>query len=173
MRHGDRGPRGSMPVLLVAAVLLIGGGAVGCTQTDSSPMTAGREAALADTIRSLAEEVDAAWTDLEPAPFLQLFSDDIQFYYQGSRLGRAEFEEVVKEEMSAIEKWSTEITDFRVEVLGPHAAVASFQYEGQWMDTAGETRDIAAAVTLVFERRDGEWTVVQAHESLPPDAELP
>lgn len=173
MRHGDRGFLKSMPALLLAAVLLITGAVTGCEPADSGRMTADREAALSDTIRSLAEEIDAAWKNLEPEPYLQHYSDDVQFYYQGSRLGRSAFENVVRQEMPAIEAWSTEITDKRVEVLGPDAGVASIRYEGQWTDTAGETRDIAAAVTLVFERRDGEWTAVQAHESLPPNVELP
>lgn len=173
MSHTERGLLGSTPALVLAAVLLITGAATACTQPDSGPMTEEREAALSDTIRSLAEEIDAGWKNLEPEPYLQHYSDDVQFYYQGSRLGRTDFEKVVRQEMPAIEEWSTEITDERVEVLGPDAGVASIRYEGQWTDTAGETRDIAAAVTLVFERRDGAWTVVQAHESLPPDVELP
>lgn len=175
MRHLDRGLLSSTPALLAAAVVLVLGGAVGCTGTDSDsgPTMADREAALADTIRSLAGEMDAAWTSLEPDAYLQHYSDSVRFYYQGSGLGRAEFEKVVREEMSAIEEWSTEVTHDRVEVLGLDGAVASFRYAGQWTDTAGETRDIAAAVTLVFERRPEGWTVVQAHESLPPDVELP
>lgn len=32
---------------------------------------------------------------------------------------------------------------------------------------------IPAAVTLVFQRRDGERTTTQAHVSLPADVELP
>lgn len=162
-----------MPALALGAALLVTGAATGCTQPDSGRMTADREAALSDTILSLAEEIDAAWKNLQPEAYLRHYSDDVQFYYQGSRLGRSAFEEVVRQEMPAIEAWSTEITDTRVEVLGPNAGVASLRYEGEWTDTAGATRDIAAAVTLVFERRDGEWTAVQAHESLPPDVELP
>lgn len=152
----------------LAALLVIGVGSTGCTRADTTGMTADEKAALADTVRSLAEEVDAAWKKLEPEPYLELYSEDVQFYYNGSQLPRAKFEKVVRKEMAGLRRWSTKLLDPQVEVLGPDAAVASFRYRGEAVDTAGRAREISAAVTLVFERRGGEWKIVQAHESFPP-----
>ncbi len=145
--------------------------ALGCAPADSGQMTAEREQALADTLRSRAEQVDAAWEQLEPGPYLGHYSDDAHFYYNGSHLPRKKFEAVVRKEMAAYEKFSTETMEPQVEVLGPDAGVVSFRYKGQAVDTAGTSQSLTAAFSLVFERRDGDWKVVQAHESFPPPEE--
>lgn len=167
--------KGGRPrIAAFGAALLLGTGlAFGCEAPGpAQTLTAEHEAALADTLLAVAEEWNAAWAELDPEPYLAHYGDEARFYYQGAELDRAALGEVVREEMAGIERWSTELVDPRVEVLGPDAGVVSFRYEGEWEDTDGETRDIEAALTLVFERRDGEWTVVQAHESFPPDVEF-
>lgn len=134
-------------------------------------MTAEQEQAIADTLRSLAVEVDAAWNRLEPGPYLGYYSDDAHFYYEGSHLPREEFEQVVRQEMGAHREFSSEMIDPQVEVLGPDAGVVSFRYEGTAVDTVGNSQQMTAAITTVFERRNGEWKIVQAHESFPPREE--
>lgn len=153
--------------LAVGAFLLLGGLAAGCAPAERAGMTAEREAALADTLLSLTEEVDAAWRQLEPGPYLDYYSDDAHFYYDGTHLPRAKFEAVVREEMAAYDEFSTTMGEPQVEVLGPDAGVVSFRYEATAVDTAGNSEQMTAAVTAVFERRDGQWRVVQAHESFP------
>lgn len=156
-----------------AALLLAAGLSLGCEAPEEAPrLTPEREAALADTLLSVTEEIDAAWKGLEPGSYLAHYGDDAWFYYDGAALDRATLEGLVREEMDRVERWSSEVVDPQVEVLGTDAGVVSFRYEGEWEDTAGEVRGIEAAFTAVFERRDGEWKVVQAHESLPPDAEF-
>lgn len=168
----DRGVNTSS---LRAAVLLIavlpGSLGTACVPADSGQMTAEREAALADTLRALTHQVDSAFTALEPEPYLALYSDDTHFYYDGSHLPRKKFEAVVRKEMGAFESFSTTMMGARVEVLGPDAGVVSFRYRGEAVDTAGNTQEMTAAVTVVFERRGGQWKVVQAHESFPTPME--
>lgn len=170
----NRRPLPSRPDLLVtlAAVLCLGAGTVaGCAPAESGRMSAEQEQALADTLRALTEQVDAVWEQLEPEPYLTHYSDDAHFYYEGSGLPRKKFEAVVRKEMAAYEKFSTEMMSPQVEVLGPDAGVVSFRYRGEAVDTAGSTEQLTAAVTVVFERRNGEWKIVQAHESFPPPEE--
>lgn len=155
---------------LIGALLLLLSGlpAIGCAPADSGQMTAQREAALADTLRALTHQVDSAFTALDPEPYLALYSEDTHFYYDGSHLPRKKFEAVVRREMEAFERFSTTMMEPQVEVLGPDAGVVSFRYQGEAVDTAGNPQKLTAAVTVVFERRSGEWKVVQAHESFPP-----
>lgn len=163
---GSRRRLGRLSVLLLAALLT--GGALGaCQPAESGQVTAEQEQAIADTLRSLVAEVDAAWSRLEPGPYLAYYSDDVHFYYQGSHLPRKKFEQVVRQQMGAHQEFSTEMMEPRVEVLGPDAGVVSFRYEATAVDTAGSSQQLTAAVTAVFERRDGEWKIVQAHESFP------
>lgn len=165
--NGSRRSLGRLSLLLLAGLFL--GGALGaCRPADSDQMTAQREQAIADTLESLTETIDAAWSELEPGPYIAHYSDDAHVYYQGSHLARKQFEKVVRQEMGAHQEYSTTMMDPQVEVLGPDAGVVSFRYEATAVDTAGDSQEVTAAVTAVFERRAGEWKVVQAHESFPP-----
>lgn len=159
--------RASVPRLLRIG-LLVGIIGAGCGPGGRGHMDAEREAAIADTLLSLTRQVDTAFTQLEPGPYLRYYSEDAHFYYRGTHLPKKKFETVVRKEMAAFERYSTEILAPRVEVLGPNGGVVSFRYRGQVADTTGNARSVSAAVTLVFERRNGEWKVVQAHESFVP-----
>lgn len=167
MRDRDAKTSGVEAIVLLTAVLL-GSVAIGCAPADTGQMTAEREAALADTLRALTHQVDSAFTALEPGPYLALYSEDTHFYYDGAHLPRKKFEAIVRKEMAAFESFSTTMMEPQVEVLGPDAGVVSFRYQGEAVDTAGNAQEMTAAVTTVFERRGGEWKVVQAHESFPP-----
>lgn len=124
--------------------------------------------ALTDTILSLTHELTASWSRLDPDDYLDRFSHDLVFYVQGSRLSRDDFEAAIRQVMGAVRESTFEIMDPEVEVLGPNAAVVSFQWSEVTVDTDGSTADHAGAITLVYERRDGEWLVIRAHESLGP-----
>ena len=56
-----------------------------------------------------------------------------------------------------------------VDVLSPRSAVFTGTYRVPHTTPLGEPHEIAGAMTLVFEKRDGKWGVVQEHLSdLPP-----
>lgn len=168
MREDVGGGGRSAATSVLGIILVVATIASGCAPADSGQMTAEREAALADTLRALTHQVDSAFRALEPEPYLALYSEDTHFYYDGSHLPRKKFEAVVRKEMGAFEEFSTTMMEPQVEVLGPDAGVVSFRYRGEAVDTAGNSQKLTAAITAVFERRDGEWKVVQAHESFPP-----
>ncbi len=126
------------------------------------------DSALADTLLSLTDDLAASWTRLEPDDYLDRFSDDLVFYFEGSRVSRSEFEAVVRGTMEALAESTFEVSDPDVEILGPDAAVISFGLREVMVDRNGDVTDLRGALTLVWERREGEWRVVRAHESLPP-----
>lgn len=55
-----------------------------------------------------------------------------------------------------------------MEVLGRDAAAVTFGLREVMVDGSGDVTDLREALTLVWERREGEWLVVRAHESLTP-----
>lgn len=60
-------------------------------------------------------------------------------------------------------KWTWE--QFHVDVLGRNAAAVTATYRVPHLTPRGEPHVIAGALTMVFERRDGRWVVVQEHLS--------
>ena len=150
----------------VAGVLLLASFWIGCDRQDTSRLSPEREEAVADTIRSLAT-VGLCPT---PEPYLQLYRKDAPFYAAGARFSRSEHEQLVENNFSESACSNREVkpSEPEVDVLGPGAAVASVRLRGTAADSAGETREVHAAKTLVYELQDGEWKVVQAHESLGP-----
>lgn len=155
---------------LAVAVVALSTQTFGCggQQQTQVELTPKEEQALADTIESRARNLMATWSELKPEPYLRLFSDDVQFFYQGWA-NRAEFEKNVREIMGSYSEFPVEVTDARVEVLGRDGGVATLTYRSQPVDTAGQSDEpFEAAFTLVYERRDGNWKVVQTHESLIP-----
>ena len=59
--------------------------------------------------------------------------------------------------------WTWE--QFHVDVLGRNAAAVTATYRVPHRTPTGEPHVIAGALTMVFERRDGRWVVVQEHLS--------
>jgi ketosteroid isomerase-like protein len=58
-----------------------------------------------------------------------------------------------------------------VDVLSPDAAVVTMTYRVPHRTPAGAPHTIAGALTAVFARRDGKWSIVQEHLSdIPPAA---
>jgi hypothetical protein len=63
-------------------------------------------------------------------------------------------------------KWAWE--QFHVDVLGRNAAAVTATYRVPHRTPSGEPHVIAGALTMVFQRRDGRWVVVQEHLSDRP-----
>lgn len=162
----DRKARFPLTVMVVALSTV----ALGCAGQEgqtAGELTPQEEQALADTIESQARNLLATWSELEPEPYIRLFSEDLQFYFQGW-IDREEFEKLVPEIMDGLSEYSIEVRDPKIEVLGRNAGVASLIYRAQPVDTAGKSHEFEAVFTLVYQRRDGRWKVVQVHESLVP-----
>lgn len=127
------------------------------------------EGIVLDRTRDLA----AAWERLDADAYLSHFSDDLTFYFEGARVSRREFEAVVRGTIGSLRESTFELTDPEVEVLGRQAAAVSFGLRERMVDASGGETELNGALTLVYERRGGQWLVVRAHESLrrPTEAE--
>lgn len=124
------------------------------------------EAAIASEISREVDRAIAAWMALEPQPYIDLFSADFVWLYEGTVIDGPTFEELVRQYMAAHTAVDWRWRDRTVEVLGPDAAVFSGSWTLTQTDTTGARTDDAGVITLVYERRSGEWEIVHAHESL-------
>lgn len=136
-----------------------------------APPGTGREGsdaptALADTLLALTHDLVASWTRLEPDDYLDRFSDDLAFYFEGAAVPRSKFEAVVRETMASLRESTFEVLDPDVVMLGDSAGVVSFCLREVMVDRGGAVAEVEGALTLVYQRRDGDWVVVRAHESL-------
>jgi uncharacterized protein (TIGR02246 family) len=125
------------------------------------------EAATASEISREVDRAIVAWMALEPHAYLDLFSDDVTWLYEGAGIDRATFEAMVRGYMAAHTQAHWTLKEPEVEVLGSDAAVVSGRWSLTQTDMAGLETEDAGAITLVYERRNGEWKIVHAHESLP------
>lgn len=158
----------------VAAVLATGAVAFGCAGQQGQPageLTPQEEKAIADTVTTIAENMSAAFEELEPEPYFEYYSDDFQMYIQGSLFPRAEWEKRTRKLMSGLQEVSEEVVKRNVEVLGPNAASVSHQVVAQASETDGEHRQTVFAVTYIFKRLDTGWKVISGHESFVPSEE--
>lgn len=114
---------------------------------------------------SLVKEGNERWENLEPGPYLDLLSDSVQVYLRGARYGPDEYEKVVRSMMPAYEAYAIEVGDIHVDVLGREAVVVSYPHMVRAVDTTGTSETFQAALTSVVHRQNGEWKVVQMHES--------
>jgi len=126
------------------------------------------DSVVAETILSVTRELAGAWERLDADAYLAHFSEDLTFYFEGSRSSRTEFETVVRQAIASLRESTFEVLNPEVEVLGPNAAVISFELREVMVDTSGASTELRGVLTLVFERRRGQWLVVRAHETLPP-----
>lgn len=160
-------------LLLALAALALTAVTLGCAQREpeDEQLTPEEEQAVADTVTALTDEVGAAFEELEPEPYREFFSDDFVAYARGSRMSRSEWQKEIRRFMSEVRDISHEPTSRDVEVLGPDAAVVSQQNVGGGVVADGDSFHSTVAETFVWERRDGEWKIVQHHESFVPSEE--
>ena len=137
-----------------------------------APVSNSVEAAVADTVLSLAEAWVEAWNELNAERMLQLHSEDLQYYWRGRPMSYEVFQRALREDIIPNETYSIEMTDPHVQVLGPNAAVVAFQIRDK-ASPSGATSPATSALSLIFVRRDAEWKIVHIHESPVRDWDAP
>lgn len=157
-------------LLLLLPALTLNAVTLGCAQREpgDEQLTPEEERAVADTVAALTDEVRAAFEDLEPERYREFFSDDFVAYVRGSRVSRSEWQKDIRKFMNGLRDISHEPTSRDLEVLGPDAAVVSQQKVGGGVIADGDSFHSTVAETFVWEHRDGEWKIVQHHESFVP-----
>lgn len=150
--------------LVLIAALVLGGLGIsgGSAQTAASETEA--EAAIADTALDLSREWLDAWNELDADRMLQFYDEELLYYWKGRPMTYEQFKGALLEYIIPNESYSIEMTDPHVQLLGSDAAVVAFN----WRDKAepgGEAPSAKAAVSLIFNRHNGEWKIVHIHES--------
>lgn len=94
-----------------------------------------------------------------------LMAPGFEIYTDGAAsFPRDEYIELLESDDLVVESW--ELRDLETSV-SPDGRMAWCRYRGRFLMTSqGERHDVETAETLVFERRDGAWKIVQAHASI-------
>ena len=136
-------------------------------QPTTMELTEEQEAAIADTVRQLA---DAFFEDLKALEFDRAtvpFSD--QFVWAESGQVGADRDSLVAAWRGFIgslsEVTAGEWIDVFIDVLGPDAAVFAASFDWAGVDTTGAEFETSGAWTTVWQRTADGWKVVQGHES--------
>lgn len=153
-------------VPFVAAVLVTGCGFT--TQPLSEERT-----------RQIAAEVDGAHAAMldaaqrvEAEALGAMFADEGRFLFNGSHLTNQEAREMTRRAYARLSAQELDIAEQRVTVLGPDVGVVSGHGTVASIDTAGvRSEPVNLVWTFVWARRDGQWRVVDSHQSfLPPES---
>jgi uncharacterized protein (TIGR02246 family) len=153
------------------SVLLLA--ALGGCRPSTEFMPAAR-AAVGDTIRAEAEKVIAALASKDVDQLVALFTPDSDFVYvDNGRIYpdrpalRAAASGFFQRLGSATGQWDP----VHVLPLSPSSGAFTGVFRPQMVDTAGTPLWVEGKIwTFVYERRAGQWLIVQAHEvnALPP-----
>lgn len=159
-------------VLFVTALLLT----AGCAQQDSGQTTAqqgseqlteeGKDA-MADTMRSFVVDMNESFERLDTESYMDYFSQDSRYVYQGSALSHKELQTLIENSMDGLQKASIDtVGSADVKVLSRDDAVILFNYEFTTVDSKGDTTELGGIISAVVSREDDGWKVVHAHETL-------
>lgn len=124
----------------------------------------------------VARAVERAWAAmmagaraLEPERIRAGYVDQPSVAINGRIIGdfdRDQFDEV-RRWFRSLTRFEAEYDHVRLEVLGPHAAVATMYHHLRWWDTAGAVGEWNSAWTAVFHQTGGQWKIIHSHESVP------
>lgn len=128
----------------------------------SEQLDVARAAVLAKTLNW-----HAAWEHLEPNAVLAHYAPDLRYYWFGEVMPSLEaFKAALHRHIiPASYGYSLQPISPDIQVLSPTSAISSFLFNGTVNRRNGTTEPVAAAVSLVFEKRNGEWWIVHVHES--------
>lgn len=118
-----------------------------------------RRAAQALIEASLNGDVEAVLASYRPdAPFIE----------QGRIVARFdELEDAIRDFFRSYRVTENTLSDIRVEILGPKAAILTAQYSFSAVDSEGATMASAGAWSAVFVHDLIRWRVVAPHQSSP------
>ena len=156
-------------VRVVAGALLLGA----CGARTEAPLTAAERTAIADTLRTmivsaydLTKQGDAVTRMMSLYPptgnVVSASGGRVSVSRDSLEAGIRAFWQFVGQNMRD-PKWTWD--DIHVDVLARDAAVVTATYHVPHRTPRGEPHTIAGAMTEVFQRRGGRWSVVQEHLS--------
>ena len=145
---------------LVFAVLSLAFLATAC-QPATTELTEEQKAAIADTIRQVNNELNAAINARDVDSWLLGLSDDIRWGMTYGYGSLANIEGMLRPALAAAAdtEWGMDWGEPAVRVLGPDAAVLWGTY------TVRGSAGVRTHTTLVYARVDGEWKIVHGHST--------
>lgn len=154
------------PGLMRFAPVILAGMGMATASAEPGEKDAGKGAQIAEEVLQVTRDYNAAWETLDPERISAFHSEDFHYYWRGARhaSSRAEYDHLLREQIiPATSKWSAEMIEPAVQVMGPDSATVSFEFESE---TAPYEYG-PGALSYVFRRTDGAWKIVLIHESAP------
>ena len=137
----------------------------------SQPLHA-QQNAVADSIRRHADRFIAALAAHDIDQFVALFAGEPDFIYvDGGRIypDRAALRKAGAGFVGSIKTFNAKWDPTKILVLGPDAGVFTGVMTIQGADTTGKVIWPNGKIwTLAYQRRQGQWKIVQAHEATVP-----
>ena len=127
---------------------------------DPAQVSAEVEAALA--VEAAVWAFHAADTAKDAEAVIGLLWPDFTMLADGNRISYGDAVAGSREFMAGLELFDTEWTDLQITVLGPDAAVASFQFRDSIVTSAGDLIQNRGPTSFVWQRRAGEWRLLFA-----------
>ncbi len=155
----------------LASVLSLSVVLAGCAGSSDAELTDAERAALADSVRQFANEMVETVDRHDVDGFIGYHLDGPDFAWasRGETSPLESHRESMKEYFPGVGKnVHFELGDSRVHVLGRDAAVATSYIHSTNIGEDGEPISGHEVWSIVVHRIDGEWKVVQVHESYPP-----
>ena len=156
-------------VLAVFAVAVLA-----ACQPATSELTEEQKAAIADTVRQLADTFFEDFRFLDFVPAMAPYAPELVWAESGV-LGanRDSLANAWGGIFASIQEvTSGEWGEVHIKVLGPAAAVFTASFDWAGVDTAGAELGGSGVWTAIWERTEQGWKIVQGHESYlpPPDS---
>ena len=156
------------------SVLSLAVGLAGCSASTDAELTDAERSALADSIGQFANEMVEAVDRHDVDGFIGYHVDGPNFAWasRGAVTPLESHRESMTEYFPGVGKGvHFTLGESRVHVLSRDAAVATSFIHSTNIGENGETIGGHEVWSIVVERIDGEWRVVQVHESYPPPAD--
>ena len=132
-------------------------------------MTDAQRAQVAEEIQGAADGFIAAMGTLTGDGFIDAFTDEADLVYvDGGRIypDRDALKNAAGNFLGGMQQAGGHWDPAHVVVLGPDAGAFTGVFHADVVDTAGVARWLDGKLwTFVYQHRDGEWKIVQAHES--------
>ncbi|UCG87443.1 MAG: nuclear transport factor 2 family protein [Gemmatimonadota bacterium] len=156
--------------LAVAAVVL---GFLAACQPATTEFTEEQRAAVADTVRQLADTFFDDFKALDFDRAMAPYADDLVWAESGVVGANRDSLETAWRGVFALfrEVTAGEWTEVHIEVLGPDAAAFTASFDWAGVDTSGAQVGGSGAWTTVWQRTAEGWKIVQGHESYLPAPE--
>ena len=145
-------------------------------QPVTTELTDEQKAAIADEVRVISAEMLDAWRDADLGRGMSYYRDSPNFTFalEGQLTnGFAAFGDLVESVFPNVASRTITLSESQFTVLAPDVVCEMAQGTYSQTDTAGVTGpESQYAITLLWVRRNGEWEIHAAHESMPtPEAE--